>query len=89
MAIPINPMPGYVVVQPEEAQTKTASGLYLPDNAQEKPKTAKVVSVGKEVTGVKTGDRVIYKNEYDATTVKLGGQEYILVEAKNIIATAK
>lgn len=89
MAVNINPMPDYVVVQPEEAQTKTSSGLYLPDNAQEKPKTAKVVAAGKNVTEVKVGDRVIYKNEYEATTVKVGSEEYTLVDKRNIIATAK
>lgn len=89
MALNIQPMAEYVVVQAEEAQTKTASGLYLPGNAQEKPKTAKVVAVGKEVSEVKVGDRVIYKNEYEATNVKVGKDEYILVFKKNIIATVK
>ncbi len=89
MAVNIKPMPDYVVVQAEQAQTKTISGLYIPENAQEKPKTATVVAVGKKVTEVKVGDRIIYKNEYEATTVKNGTQEYILVYKKNIIATAK
>lgn len=89
MGINIQPMAEYVVVQAEEAQTKTASGLYLPGNAQEKPKTAKVVAVGPEVREVKVGDRVIYKNEYEATTVKVGKDEYILVYRKNIIAIVK
>ena len=86
---PLNPMPEYVVVQAEEAKPKTASGLYLPDNAQEKPKTAKVVAVGEAVSNVKVGDRVIYKNEYEATTVKVGDHEYTLVFKNNIIATVK
>lgn len=87
MATPINPMPEYVVVQAEEASAKTASGLYLPDNAKEKPKTAKVVAVGSAVSEVKVGDKVLYKNEYEATTVKLGSGEYSVVFHKNIIAT--
>lgn len=82
-------MPEYVVVQAEEASTKTASGLYLPDNAQEKPKTAKVVAVGEAVSGVKIGDKVLYKNEYEATNVKVGSGEYSVVFFKNIIATVK
>ncbi len=89
MATPINPMPEYVVVKAEEAQTKTASGLYLPDTAKEKPKTAKVVAVGTSVDGVKVGDRVIYKNEYEATSVKVGTDEYAVVFKNNIIATVK
>ncbi len=89
MAIPINPVAGYVVVQAEEAEKKTASGLYLPDTAKEKPKTAKVVAVGDGIDDVKVGDRVIYKNEYEATTVKVKDEEYILVFFKNVIATVK
>ena len=85
----IQPMADYIVVQSEEPQTKTASGLYLPGNAQEKPKTAKVLAVGEAVKEVKVGDRVIYRNEYEATTVKVGKEEYILVFAGNVIATVK
>ena len=89
MSVPIQPMADYVVVEQEAAQTKTASGIYLPENAQEKPKTAKVVAVGSDVDEVKVGDHVIYKNEYEATAVKVGGTEYTLVYKKNIIATTK
>lgn len=89
MAIPINPLAGYVVVQAEDAEKKTASGLYLPDSAKEKPKTAKVVAVGEGINDVKVGQRVIYKNEYEATTVKVKDEEYTLVFIKNIIATVK
>lgn len=89
MAAPISPMPDYVVVQAEEATTKTASGLYLPDSAKEKPKTAKVVAVGSNVSEVKVGDRVIYKNEYEATSVKQGSAEFTIVFKNNVIATVK
>ncbi len=89
MATPINPMPEYVVVQPEKSENKTASGLYLPDSAKEKPKTAKVVAVGAAVKSVKSGDRVIYKNEYEATTIMVGREEYTVVFVANIIATVK
>ena len=85
----IQPMADYIVVQAEQAQTKTASGLYIPGNAQEKPKTAKVVAVGLEVKKDKVGDRVIYKNEYEATNVKVAKDEYTLVYRANIIATVK
>lgn len=89
MSVPLQPMAEYVVVQTEEAAKKTASGLYLPDSAKEKPKIAKVVAIGDAVKGVKVGDKVIYQNEYEATTVKVEGEEYILVFFKNIIATTK
>ena len=85
----IQPMADYIVVQAEEAALKTASGLYLPGNAQEKPKTAKVIAIGKDVSEVKVGDRIIYKNEYEATNVKSGKDEYTLVLKSNIIATVK
>lgn len=85
--VPINPMPEYVVVQAEEAKTKTSSGLYLPESSKEKPKTAKVVAVGTGVSEVKAGDRIIYQNEYEATGVSVNNEEYTLVFHKNIIAT--
>lgn len=89
MATPINPMPGYVVVQTEEASGKTKSGLYLPENAKEKPKTAKVVAVGEGIKEIKKGQRVLYKNEFEATTVDVDGQEFVIVFIKNIIATVE
>ncbi len=89
MSVPLTPMAEYVVVQTEAAATKTASGLYLPESAAEKPKVATVMAVGSDVKNVKVGEKVIYKNEYEATTVKIDGTEYILVYVKNIIATTK
>lgn len=89
MATSINPMPDYIVVQAEKAASKTKSGLYIPESAQEKPKTAKVIAVGKDVDDIKVGQVVIYKNEYETTTVKLGAEDYIVVYKKNIIATVK
>ena len=88
MSVPIQPLADYVVAQGEEAETKTASGLYLPGNAQEKPKVAKVLAVGKDVKQVKTGDRIIYKS-YSTTDVKLGKDEYILVKEEDVLATVK
>lgn len=88
MSVPIQPLADYLVVQQEEAETKTASGLYLPGGAQEKPKVAKVLAVGTEVKNVKVGDRVIYGG-YSNETVKIDAQEYILVKLENIYATVK
>lgn len=87
MSVNIQPLAGYVVAVAEEAQTKTASGLYLPGGATEKPKVAKVVATGQAVTDVKVGDRILYKNEYEATNVKVDGTAYLIVDQKNIIAT--
>ena len=88
MSTNIQPLADYVVAQAEEAESKTASGLYLPDNAKEKPKTAKVVAVGPDAKQVKVGDRIIYKS-YSTTDVKVGPDEYMLVKEEDILATVK
>jgi chaperonin GroES len=88
MSAPLQPLGDYVVAVGEEAENKTASGLYLPDKAQEKPKTAKVVAVGKEAKQVKVGNRIIYKS-YSTTEVKVEGKEYILVKEEDVLATVK
>lgn len=88
MSTPLQPLGDYVVAQAEEAETKTASGLYLPDKAQEKPKTAKVVATGPAVRQVKAGDRIVYKS-YSTTDVKIGKDEYVLVKEEDVLATVK
>ncbi|HET7320054.1 MAG TPA: co-chaperone GroES [Candidatus Saccharimonadales bacterium] len=88
MSAPLQPLADYVVAQAEEAQTKTASGLYIPEGAAEKPKSAKVVAVGKDVKSVKIGDRIIYGG-YTTTEVKLEGAEYLIIKEENIYATVK
>lgn len=85
MSVNIKPLADYVVVQQEEAETKTASGIYLPTQAQEKPKVAKVLAVGKEVKEVKVGDRVVYGG-YSNTEIKHDGKDYILIKEENIYA---
>lgn len=88
MGVPIQPLADNIVAVAEEAETKTASGLYLPDAAKEKPKTAKVVGVGKDVKQLKNGDRIIYKS-YSTTEVKVGSVEYIIVKEEDVLATVK
>ncbi len=88
MGVNIQPLADYVVAEQEEAETKTASGLYLPDKAQEKPKVAKVLAVGKDVKQVKVGDRIVYKS-YSTTEIKVGNDEHILVKEEDILATVK
>lgn len=88
MSSPLAPLSDYVVAQAEEAETKTASGLYLPEKAAEKPKTAKVVAVGPKAKQLKVGDRIVYKS-YSPTEVKIGKDEYILVKEEDILATVK
>jgi len=88
MAVPIQPLADYVVAQQEEAATKTASGIYLPDAAKEKPQTAKVVAVGKDVKSIKINDKIIYKS-YSSTDVKYDKEDYLLIKEEDILATVK
>ena len=88
MAANLQPLADWVVAEQEEAATKTASGLYLPDKSTEKPKIAKVIKVGSKVKEIKTGDRIVYKS-YSTTEVKVGDKEYILVKEEDILATVK
>jgi chaperonin GroES len=88
MSAPLQPLGDYVVAVGEEAETKTASGIYLPEKAAEKPKTAKIVAVGPNAKQVKNGDRIVYKS-FSTTEVKVSGEEYILVKEEDILATVK
>ncbi len=88
MSVPVQPLGDFVVAQQQAAETKTASGLYLPDAAKEKPKVAKVLAVGKEVKDLKAGDKIIYGG-YSNEDIKIEGQEYILIKQENIFATIK
>lgn len=86
MSVPLKPLADRVVAQVEEAQNKTASGLYLPDNAKEKSKIATVVAVGDHAQSIKVGDRIVYK-EYSTTEIKVEGIEYIIVKEEDVLAT--
>ena len=86
MTSPIKPLADRVVAVREEAQTKTASGIFLPDNAKEKPVLAQVVAVGPKVTQLKVGDKIVYK-EYSTTELKIDGQEYLIVKEEDVLAT--
>lgn len=88
MAVPIQPLGDNVVAVSEEATNKTASGLYLPESAKEKPQTAKIQAVGKEVKELKVGDKIIYKS-YSTTDVKVGNTDYIIVKEEDVLATVK
>lgn len=90
----LNPASGYILLEPMEAQEKTASGIYLPDSASEKPQQAKVLAVGdeeildsgaKRKASVKVGDVVIYK-KWGGNEVKLEGKEYLFAKFDDILA---
>lgn len=88
MKVNIQPLGDYVVAQTEEPVTKTASGLYLPDKAAEKPQVAKVIAIGQDVKQLKVGDRIIHKS-FTSTEVKIDNVDYLLVKEEDILATIK
>lgn len=86
MSVPIKPLADRVVATREEAATKTASGLYLPTNAKEKPAYAVVEAVGPDVKGIKKGDKIVFK-EYSTTELKIDNKEYLIVKEEDVLAT--
>lgn len=86
MSSPIKPLGDRIVATPVEVKTQTASGLYLPDNAKEKPVSATVVAVGPEAKTVKSGDKILYK-EYSTTEVKIDDQTYLIIKEEDVLAT--
>ncbi len=87
--INIKPLADRVLIEPMEAETKTASGIYIPDTAKEKPQQGKVVAVGPgtkdEKLTVKVGDKVLY-GKYSGTELKLEGNDYLMMRESDILA---
>lgn len=91
--INFQPLHDYVLIEPLEEETRTPSGILLPDNAKEKPQEGKVLAVGtgidhegkKVEVPVKIGDKVIYK-KWGGNEVKVEGKELLLVKSEDIIA---
>ena len=89
MALKIKPLADRVLVEPMAAETKTASGIIIPDNAKEKPQKGKVVAVGSctkdEKMTVSVGDTVLY-GKYAGTELKLESQDYLIMRESDILA---
>ena len=90
----LKPAAGYLIIEPLEAETKTASGIYLPDNVSEKPQKGKVLAVGadeitehgvKKASPVKVGDVVVYK-KWGGSEVKVDGKEYLFAKFEDVLA---
>ncbi|MCG6135810.1 MULTISPECIES: co-chaperone GroES [Nostocaceae] len=90
----VKPLGDRVFVKVSAPEEKTAGGLYLPDNAQEKPQVGEVVALGpgkrnddgsRQELDLKVGDKVLY-SKYAGTDVKLGTEEYVLLSEKDILA---
>jgi chaperonin GroES len=92
--VAIKPLEDRILVQANEAETTTASGIVIPDTAKEKPQEGTVLAVGpgrfddngKRIpVDVKVGDTVIY-SKYGGTEVKWGGEEYLVLSARDVLA---
>lgn len=89
MALKIKPLADRVLVEPMEAETTTAAGIIIPDNAKEKPQKGKVMAIGNgkidEPLTVKVGDTVLY-GKYSGTELKLEGKDYLIMRESDILA---
>ena len=92
--ISIKPLMGYILVDPQEAETRTASGLILPESAQEKPAQGIVISCGEDMIfengktlkcPVSAGDKVVYK-KWGGDEIKVDGKELKLVKFDDLMA---
>ena len=87
--VKIKPLADRVLVEADAAETKTASGLFIPDTAKEKPQRGKVIAVGTgkkdEPITVKVGDAVLY-GKYAGTELHVDGKEYLMMRESDILA---
>ena len=83
----VRPLADRVLVKTEKTESKTASGIIIPDTAQEKTQTAVVIAVGddKEKIKVKAGERVMY-DKYAGTSIKIDGEDHLILKTADIIA---
>lgn len=85
----IKPLADRVLIEPMEAEEKTASGIIIPDTAKEKPQKGTVVAAGPgtkdEKMEVKVGDSVLY-GKYSGTELDLDGKDYLIMKQSDILA---
>ncbi|MBO7278596.1 MAG: co-chaperone GroES [Bacteroidales bacterium] len=85
----IKPLADRVLIEPKEAETKTAAGLYIPDTAKEKPQQGVVVAVGNgkqdEPMELKVGDNVLY-GKYAGTEITVEGAKYLMMRQSDVLA---
>ena len=96
MSVTIKPLEDRLVIKAVEAEQTTASGLVIPDTAKEKPQEGEVVAVGpgrvddngnRVPLDVSVGDKVIF-SKYGGTEVKYGGEELLILSARDVLAVA-
>lgn len=81
----LKPLADHVVLTLEKEERTTKSGIILTSEEKDKPAIGKVLATGVDVTGLKEGDRVIYQT-YSGTKVTLDDVQYLVIQAKNILA---
>lgn len=78
-----------MLIEPKEAETKTASGIFIPDTAKEKPQQGTVVAVGNgkkdEPMELKVGDTVLY-GKYSGTEISVDGKNYLMMRQSDVLA---
>lgn len=88
MSVNFKPLADRVLIEPTAAETKTASGIIIPDNAKEKPQEGLVIAVGNgkvdEPMTVKVGDKVLY-GKYSGSELKIDGKEYLIAKEADIL----
>lgn len=88
MSVKLKPLADRVLVEPAPAETTTASGIIIPDTAQEKPQKGKIVAVGAGIKEnpitVKVGDTVLY-GKYAGTELKLEGKTYLIMRENDLL----
>lgn len=89
MSLNIRPLADRVVIEPAEAEAKTASGIIIPDTAKEKPQRGIVVAVGPgkpdEPTTVQVGETVLY-GKYAGTEIAVEGKDYLIMRESDLLA---
>lgn len=84
----IKPLGDRVVIQPVQEESRTDSGLYIPDTAKEKPQTGIVVAVAEsedDYITVEVGDKVLFP-KYTGSEISMGGEDYIIMDFEDLLA---
>ena len=86
----VKPLGDRILVKMDEVKAKTASGLYIPQSAQEKTQIASVIAVGddKEAITVKVGDKILH-DKYAGTQIKIDGEELLMISMPDVLAIVK
>ncbi|MDR0307945.1 MAG: co-chaperone GroES [Chitinispirillales bacterium] len=90
----VKPLADRILVRPLEAEEKTSGGIFIPDNAKEKPQKGEVVAVGPGKTAesgskiemtLKKGDKILY-GKYSGTEVSVDGEDYLIMKESDVLA---